>query len=98
MAWSISSYFAALIIYLQVAPTAFSNIGWKFYLVFVVALSCFIAPLFFYCPETKGLSLEEISRLFGDEATDIALDGPGNLDDKLALGRDVELLEQMHEE
>ncbi|CAK7210027.1 hypothetical protein SCUCBS95973_000653 [Sporothrix curviconia] len=98
MAWSISSYFAALIIYLQVAPTAFATIGWKFYLVFVVALSVFITPLFFYCPESKGLSLEEIGRLFGDESTDIALDGPGSLDAKLALGRDVEMLGPTHDE
>ncbi|CAK7267422.1 hypothetical protein SEPCBS119000_002538 [Sporothrix epigloea] len=93
MAWSISAYFAALIIYLQVAPTAFAAIGWKFYLVFVVLLAAFISPLFFYCPESKGLSLEEIGRLFGDEATDITLEGPETIDSKLALGRDVEMLE-----
>lgn len=97
MAWSISSYFAALIVYLQVAPTAFSALGWKFYLVFVVLLAAFISPLFFYCPESKGLSLEEIGRLFGDEATDIALDGPASLDNKLALGQDVEMLEATQE-
>ncbi|ERS97293.1 Sugar transporter family protein [Sporothrix schenckii 1099-18] len=98
MAWSISAYFAALIVYLQVAPTAFNTIGWKFYLVFILALAAFITPLFFYCPETKGLSLEEIGRLFGDEATDIALDGPSRLDDKLGMGRDVEMMEPVHDE
>lgn len=76
MAFSIASYFASLIIYLQVAPTAFATIGWKFYLVFTILLFCFTVPLFFYFPESKGQSLEEISRLFGDEATTISLKGP----------------------
>lgn len=76
MAFSIVSYFASLIIYLQVAPIAFANIGWKFYLVFLLLLFCFTVPLFFYFPESKGVSLEEISRLFGDKATVISLKGP----------------------
>ena len=87
MAFSIVSYFASLIIYLQVAPTAFVTIGWKFYLVFLIALFCFIVPLFFYFPESKGLSLEEISRLFGDEATTISLDGPGTMEEKIEVVR-----------
>lgn len=110
---SLTGYFIALIIYLQVAPTAFANLGWKyvqdlfpahtispcitsrmvpwsvqwpanaadslcyccrFYLVFLCLLTFFIIPLFSYFPESKGLSLEEVNRLFDDEATNIALD------------------------
>lgn len=119
---SLTGYFIALIIYLQVAPTAFANLGWKyvqdpfpaparplyyfphsplvytsgrrrtdslcyccrFYLVFLCLLTFFIIPLFFYFPESKGLSLEEVNRLFDDEATNIALDSsdlaPGELE------------------
>lgn len=94
MAFSIVSYFASLLIYLQVAPTAFATIGWKFYLVFLISLLCFIVPLFFYFPETKGLSLEEISRLFGDEATTISLQGSGTVEDKVEMAREVELTEE----
>ncbi|KAL1849896.1 hypothetical protein VTK73DRAFT_9790 [Phialemonium thermophilum] len=94
MAWSICAYFASLIIYLQVGPTAFNTIGWKFYLVFLVALFCFIVPLFFYFPESKGLSLEEISRIFGDEATDISLEGPETADEKIAMSGGVHTLEE----
>lgn len=74
MSTSIVAYFASLIIYLEVAPTAFAAIGWKFYLVFLIALFFFILPLFFYFPESKGLSLEEVAWLFDDEVTTVRLD------------------------
>lgn len=82
MAFSIVSYFASLLIYLQIAPLAFANIGWKFYLLFIILLFCFTVPLFFYFPESKGLSLEEISRLFGDEATTVSLGGYNKAEDR----------------
>jgi hypothetical protein len=48
----------------QVTPIALKNIGWKFYLIFIV---CDITnALFFYLflPETKGVTLEAMNDLF----------------------------------
>ncbi|TDL20783.1 sugar transporter [Rickenella mellea] len=51
----------------EVSPIAMTNIGWKYYLMFVClnALSFVIIALFF--PETKGKSLEEMAVVFGDQ-------------------------------
>lgn len=46
------------------------------YLILLIALVCFIIPLFFYFPETKGHSLEEIACLFNDGTTTIRLGAP----------------------
>ncbi|KAH0842641.1 MFS transporter, SP family, sugar:H+ symporter [Fonsecaea pedrosoi] len=54
------------LIYLQVAATAFANIGWKFFLVFIIISGLGGIVAFFVIPETKGLPLEEISAIFGD--------------------------------
>jgi hypothetical protein len=67
VAFSISILFLSTIAYLTPAPTAFGNIGWKYYLVFI-ALTAVCTPCMWYLfPETKGLSLEEIGEKFGDE-------------------------------
>ena len=85
MALSTSGYFLSQIIFLEASPTAFSNIGWKYYLVFLFGIVAFTIPTFFYYPETKGIPLEEIGRLFGDEAADVDLYATGDsLDKKVA--------------
>ena len=94
MSASIVAYWSSLLIYLEVAPTAFADIGWKFYLVFLSLLVCFIMPLFFYFPESKGLSLEEIARLFNDETTSVRLDAPGTDQEKVDIGKEKELVSQ----
>ncbi|KIW45754.1 uncharacterized protein PV06_04112 [Exophiala oligosperma] len=48
------------------AAIAFENIKWKFYLVFICFTALMAAVVFLYFPETKGLTLEEISKAFGD--------------------------------
>jgi MFS family permease len=55
------------IVFNQVSPSAFVNIGWKYYIVFIVTniLAGVVFLVFF--PETKGLSLEEMAILFGDD-------------------------------
>lgn len=55
------------IIWLQAAPTAFVTIGWKFYLVFIIPGTIGGLIVWFFFPDTKGLPLEEIAAIFGDE-------------------------------
>jgi hypothetical protein len=48
----------------------FRNIGWKFYLCFIVLSGLFAIYCFFFFPDTRGLPIEEIALLFGD-ATEV---------------------------
>lgn len=61
-----------------VNPIALNAIAWKYYIVFVVVLIMFGITAYFFYPETKGYSLEEISTIF---------DGPreGSADHKLPV-------------
>lgn len=54
------------IVWLQVAPIAFRTIGYKFYLVFCIPGFIAATWLWFFFPNTLGLPLEEVARLFGD--------------------------------
>lgn len=65
------------IMWLQAAPTAFENIGWKFYLAFIIPgiISAILMWIFF--PDTLGVPLEDIARLFGDHQ-EIVLETPEN--------------------
>ncbi|OAG40005.1 hypothetical protein AYO21_05686 [Fonsecaea monophora] len=69
--FSVSGLFLMTTVYTTAAGPAFNNIGWKFYLVFIIVTSLMVPWVILYFPETKGLSLEEIGVLFGDE---VALD------------------------
>lgn len=53
-----------------------SNIGWKFYLCFIIPAYLFAIFCFFFYPDTRGLALEEIAALFGDKNEFV----PGNGD------------------
>lgn len=58
-----------------VNPIGLDNIGWKYYLVFVVLDVIWVVICYFFLIETKGYSLEEVTRLFdGKEAADNAAD------------------------
>ncbi|KAH7252798.1 general substrate transporter [Fusarium tricinctum] len=64
---SVAGLFIMTLIYTQAAPTAFAEVGWKYYLVFIIIpwIGAFVFQKLY--PETAGLSLEEIAVLFGDE-------------------------------
>lgn len=44
-----------------VNPIGLKNIGWKFYIVYVVWLACETLIIWFVYPETKGPTLEELA-------------------------------------
>ena len=55
------------IIWLQAAPTALKNIGWKYYLCFIIPSSLAALVILKWFPDTRGLSLEECAAIFGDK-------------------------------
>lgn len=67
MAWAIVGTFLSTLIYVEAAPTALASIQWKYYIIFICLTLVNIIILWLWCPETKGLSLEEINEKFGDE-------------------------------
>lgn len=66
------------LVYLQATSTAFANIGWKFYLLFIIISGLGTIFVWWFLPETKNIPLEEMAKLFGDEvavyADDIHVD------------------------
>jgi membrane protein implicated in regulation of membrane protease activity len=60
--------------------TAIANIGWRYYLVFVCLTVISIVVIYFFYPETKQRSLEEMAAYFGETVlveTDLAHDKTG---------------------
>jgi hypothetical protein len=52
-----------------VNPIALGAIGWKYYFVFIAVLVAFWLTAYFFYPETRGFSLEQMAVIFdGDDA------------------------------
>lgn len=69
-----------------VNPIGLKALGWKFYFVYIVVLVIECLTIYFYFVETKGLPLEEISRVIdGDQAAaavvadNLAYEGKGTV-------------------
>ena len=67
MAVGMSGIYLADIILLVAGPIALDKIGWKFFFVLIIPTAINILFVFFFCPETKNKSLEDINALFGDQ-------------------------------
>lgn len=50
-----------------VNPIALEAIGWKYYIVFVVVLIAMCITTYFFYPETRGYSLEQMAFIFDGE-------------------------------
>ncbi|ORY31762.1 and other transporter-domain-containing protein [Naematelia encephala] len=68
-----------------VNPVAFDAITWKYYLVYIVILCGLITTFYFYFPETRGYTMEEVALLFDgptavfpEHVEEIQLDAAGD--------------------
>lgn len=48
----------------EITPVSISSIGWKTYVYFCIFNACFVPLIYFFYPETRLLSLEQIDKLF----------------------------------
>lgn len=67
-----------------VNPIALQRIVWKYYLVYVAVLIAVGIFMFYYVPETKGLTLEEVSDIFDGHQDDIGMRHVGTARDEEA--------------
>jgi len=61
------SHFLVNVAITEAGPTAFAKIKQNYYYVFVGCTTFFLIMAYFYFPETKQKSLEEIAAAFGDK-------------------------------
>ncbi|KDN60521.1 hypothetical protein CSUB01_10537 [Colletotrichum sublineola] len=63
----------------QITPISIANIGWKTYIIFAVLNATWVPIIYLFFPETKGLELEDVDRIFSGEDV---FDHPFPSDDK----------------
>jgi len=51
----------------EITPVSIGNIGWRTYVYFAVFNFCFLPLIWFFYPEVRNLSLEQIDKLFTGE-------------------------------
>ncbi|KAL1899790.1 hypothetical protein Sste5346_002656 [Sporothrix stenoceras] len=91
------SYFVGAVTYTEAASTAFREIGWRMYMVWFACSMATPFVIYFFVPETKGRTLEEVAELFGDrvvlhmtaDGTDIVEKDKDKTEEVLAGGVEV---------
>ncbi|KAL4886907.1 hypothetical protein BJY04DRAFT_204555 [Aspergillus karnatakaensis] len=83
----------------EITPVSIGNIGYKTYIYFAIFNFCFLPIIFFFYPETRNLTLEQIDRLFTGEKVllhwDSSMGVAGDTEHRLAeskAGGDAEIL------
>ncbi|KAH7122098.1 general substrate transporter [Dactylonectria estremocensis] len=59
-------HYSISLIITQCSPIALADIGWKYYILFILTNAVCALVFAFAYPETRGKSLEEIDEIFGD--------------------------------
>ncbi|KAI1385892.1 putative MFS monosaccharide transporter [Hypoxylon trugodes] len=67
MGLAAAGHFIVNVAVTEAGPSAFANIHENYYYVFVVCTTVFLIVAYFYFPETRRKTLEEIAQAFGDK-------------------------------
>lgn len=82
------------LVFAQFSPSALTKIGFRYFYVFfvfnIIALLCY----WFFYPETRGVTLEQMDMLFGDQLVPHALDDP---EGAMAMKKDATLSAHVEE-
>ncbi|CAG7999570.1 unnamed protein product [Penicillium nalgiovense] len=70
MGLAAASHFIVNVGITEAGPSAFANIHENYYYVFVACSAFFLVVAYFYFPETKQKTLEEVAAAFGDRVVD----------------------------
>ncbi|KAF2102097.1 general substrate transporter [Rhizodiscina lignyota] len=96
IALGFAAYFVGAITFTTPSATAFNNIGWKMYLVYIACNCVTVVVIYFFVPETSNLSLEEIGELFGDKVVvHLTADGHGIVEEEEV--KQIEAEKSVHE-
>ncbi|RDK46539.1 MFS monosaccharide transporter [Aspergillus phoenicis ATCC 13157] len=79
MGLAAASHFVVNVAITEAGPKAFANIGENYYYVFVGCTTVFLVLAWFYFPETRHKSLEEIASAFGDKVQAVGRVGPSEV-------------------
>ena len=82
MGLAAASHFIVNVGITEAGPSAFGNIRENYYYVFVGCTLFFLVLAYFYFPETRHKTLEEIAAEFGDKVVEV---GPGEVDAERAV-------------
>ncbi|KAJ6074398.1 uncharacterized protein N7446_002175 [Penicillium canescens] len=86
----------------EITPVSIANIGYKTYIYFAIFNFCFLPLIFFFYPETRNLTLEQIDRLFTGENVQLHWDSSmgiaGDVDTRVgnATTKDLENVQAQH--
>ena len=64
------------LVFAQVSPTALAEVGFRYFYAFFVFNMCAVLCYYFFYPETRGKTLEQMDVLFGDQLVEHVLDNP----------------------
>jgi len=98
MGLAAASHFIVNVGITEAGPTAFANIRENYYYVFVACAAFFFVIAYFYFPETRHKTLEEIAAAFGDKVIEVGdreVEAEGSVLEEKAGARHVEKMEKV---
>ncbi|KAJ5701691.1 hypothetical protein N7488_009239 [Penicillium malachiteum] len=78
----------------EITPVSISNIGYRTYIYFAVFNFCFLPLIYYFYPETRNLTLEQIDKLFTGEKVKLywhpSMGVAGDVDARITQGKEAE--------